>query len=368
MLTISSGGITATGQTISCGSLTASGEIQANGGIVGNLHGNIKLITDSIGTPSTRNPAPSYQPGRTVGFGFGELNNSTYCDYIHFNTWSEGGGGNQNLLAVKKNLYGMRIYQAGFGSTSVYSDYREVVLRDVTGTGTITATTFNATSDKRIKTNITDISGSSLDLLRKINPKEFTFIDTKEPRYGFVAQEVRQHIPRSVKLTTDYIPSVYENAFVKGNTITLINKSTTDISNCKLKLRDISNGEIIVNVSKIKDKKTFTINKDISQNKLQYMDIYGNNLDKHITNGKVVYKRGSDVYIGEVKQGIFVYGIEVNDFHSINHDAIWTVAVGATKEMDVQLQEARQTIKSLEERISAIERLLLRSGSGNLGS
>jgi hypothetical protein len=365
-ITISSGGITATGQAISCGSLTASGEITATGGIVGNLHGNIKLITDSIGTPSTRNPAPSYQPGRTVGFGFGELNNSTYCDYIHFNTWSEGGGGNQNLLAVKKNLYGMRIYQAGFGSTSVYSDFREVVLRDVTGTGTITATTFNATSDKRIKANITDISGSSLDILRKINPKEFTFIDTKEPRYGFIAQEVRQHIPRSVKLTTDYIPSVYENAFVKGNTITLINKSTTDISNCKLKLRDISNGEIIVNVAHIKDNKTFTINQDISQNKLQYMDIYGNNLDKQINNGKVVYKRGSEIYTGEVKQGLFVYGIEVNDFHSINHDTIWTVAVGATKEMDVQLQEARQTIKSLEERISAIERLLLRSGAGNL--
>jgi hypothetical protein len=85
-----------------------------------------------------------------------------------------------------------------------------------------------------------------------------------------------------------------------------------------------------------------------------------------ITNGKVVYKRGSEIYTGEVKQGLFVYGIEVNDFHSINHDTIWTVAVGATKEMDVQLQEARQTIKSLEERISAIERLLLRSGAGNL--
>ena len=260
----------------------------------------------------------------------------------------------------------MRIYQAGFGSTSTYSDFREVVLRDVTGTGTITATTFNALSDRRIKANITDISGSSLDLLRKINPKEFTFIDTKEPRYGFIAQEVRQHMPRSITLTTDYIPSVYENAFVKGNTITLINKSTIDISNCKLKLRDISNCEIIVNVSKIKDKKKFTINEDISQNKLQYMDIYGNNLDKQITNGKVVYKRGLDVYSGEVKQGIFVYGIEVNDFHSINHDTIWTVAVGATKEMDVQLQEARQTIKSLEERISTIERFLFGSGNQRL--
>ena len=227
-------------------------------------------------------------------------------------------------------------------------------------TGTTTSTTFNASSDKRIKTNITDISGSSLDILRKIKPREYTMIDTKKPRYGFIAQEVKQHILRAVELSTDYIPSVYENAFVKGNTITLINKSTTDISNCKLKLRDISNDDIIVNVAHIQDDKTFYTNEDISQNKLQYMDIYGNHLDKQINNGKVVYKIGSDVYTGEVKQGLFVYGIQVNDFHSINHDTIWTVAVGATQEMDVQLQEARQTIKSLEERISAIERLLLR--------
>jgi hypothetical protein len=221
--------------------------------------------------------------------------------------------------------------------------------------GTVTALTFNANSDKRIKQNITDISGSSLELLRKLKPREYTIIDTNEERYGFVAQEVRQHIPRSVKLSTNFIPSIYENAFVDGNKITLINKSTTDVSCCKLKLRNNTGGEVNVNVTKIHDNKTFTIDTDISSN-IFCMDTYGNKLDKHANNGTTTYMLGSQIYTSEVKEGIFVYGIEIDDFHNINHDTIWTIAAGATQELDSQLQEARQTIRTLEERIAAIER------------
>ena len=223
--------------------------------------------------------------------------------------------------------------------------------------GTLNATTFNASSDERIKQNITDISGSSLEVLRKLKPREYTITDTNEQRYGFVAQEVRQHIPRSVKLSTNFIPSVYENAFVDGNKITLMNKSTTDISYCKLKLRDKNDGEVSVNVTTIHDNKTFTIDTDISSN-IFCMDTYGNKLDKHTKNGTTTYMLGSQLYTGKVTQGIFVYGIQVDDFHSINHDSIWSIAVGATQEMDSQLQEARRTIRTLEERIAAIERRL----------
>jgi hypothetical protein len=232
-----------------------------------------------------------------------------------------------------------------------------VTTTGITVTGTANATTFNASSDERIKQNITDISGSSLDLLRKIKPREYTIIDTNEHRYGFVAQEVIQHIPRSVKLSTNFIPSVYENAFVDGNKITLINKSTTDISCCKLKLRNKDTGEVNVNVTKIHDNKTFTIDTDLSNN-IFSMDTYGNKLDKNTNNGVTTYMLGPEVYTGEVKQGIFIYGIEIADFHSINHDSIWTIAVGATQELDSQLKEARRTIRTLEERIAAIERRL----------
>jgi hypothetical protein len=228
----------------------------------------------------------------------------------------------------------------------------------LTVTYTVTANTFNANSDVRIKKDITDMnSQSSLDILRKIKPREYTMINGvgKESVYGFVAQEVKEIIPKSTHLVKDFIPSIYENAFVDKTKITLIYKTTTDISCCKLKLRDENGGDKIVNVTSIKDGKTFTIDTDISSN-IFYVDISGNKLDKNTDNGTTTYMLGSQVYIGDVKQGIFVYGIEVDDFHTINKDTIFTVSLSATQELDSQLQEARQTIRTLEERIAAIER------------
>jgi hypothetical protein len=227
--------------------------------------------------------------------------------------------------------------------------------------GTVTATTFNALSDQRIKVNITDIDLQSLDIIRQIRPREYKYIDdeNKDSVYGFVAQEIKKLIPKSVQTVTDFIPCVYENAFVDGNKITLINKTTTDISYCKLKLRNKDNSDTIVDVLQILDNKTFSIDTDISNN-IFCMDICGNTLDEYRKDGVTTYKRGSQVYTGEVKKGIFVYGSQVDDFHVINKDTIWTVTLSATKEIDAQLQEAKSRIAEQDIRIAELEQTVQR--------
>jgi hypothetical protein len=163
-----------------------------------------------------------------------------------------------------------------------------------------------------------------------------------------------------------FIPSIYETAFVSvsGNTITLINKTTTDISCCKLKLRDKNSQDIVVNVTSIQDNKTFIISKSISQS-ISCMDICGNYLDTDIRDGVTTYMRGSQIYTGEVKHGIFVYGSQVNDFHTINKDTIWTITLSATQEIDAQLQLAnsniaKQAIRMAEQdiRMAELERIV----------
>ena len=219
-------------------------------------------------------------------------------------------------------------------------------------TGSVTAVSYFATSDKRIKTNITDLNCPSLDIIRKIRPCEYNMIDGKgkDSVYGFVAQEIKELIPKSVQTVTEFIPSVYENAFVDGNKITLINKTTTDISCCKLKIRNKNGGDIIVDVTTIHDNKIFYINGDITQG-ISCMDICGTNLDEYTKDGATTYKRGSQVYTGEVKKGIFVYGIQVDDFHTLDKDTIWTVTLSATKELDTQLQLANSRIADLEQTV-----------------
>jgi hypothetical protein len=173
---------------------------------------------------------------------------------------------------------------------------------------------------------------------------------SKESVYGFVAQEINELIPKSVRMVTEFIPSVYENAFVDGNKITLINKTTTDISCYKLKLRNKDNSDVEVDITTIHDNKTFTIEGDITK-KIFCVDICGNTLDEYKKDGVTTYKRGSQVYTGEVKKGIFVYGIQVDDFHTIDKDTIWTVTLSATQELDKQLQHANTRIAELEQTV-----------------
>jgi serine acetyltransferase len=226
--------------------------------------------------------------------------------------------------------------------------------------GTVTALAFNAVSDVRTKTNINDLSNSGLETLRKLKPKEFSYIDgARDSVYGFIAQEIKDVIPKSVIIQPNYIPSIYEYAIVHvhadKNKITLINKNTSDMAGRKLKMHDMQNNEIIVNVMEVVDDKTFIIDKEISA-RLTHIDIDGNRLETKTIDGVVKYFKGSQEYDGEVQKGIFIYGIYVEDFHVLNKDTIWTVALIATQEMDTQLQEARQNIKTLEDRIMEIER------------
>ena len=117
-------------------------------------------------------------------------------------------------------------------------------------------------------------------------------------------------------------------------------------------MRNKDNGDIIVDVLHIRDNKTFYIDGDISNN-IFCMDICGNTLDEYTNDGVTTYKRGSLVYTGEVKKGIFVYGMQVDDFHTIDKDTIWTVTLSATQELDKQLQHANIRIAELEQTVQS---------------
>jgi hypothetical protein len=51
---------------------------------------------------------------------------------------------------------------------------------------------------------------------------------------------------------------------------------------------------------------------------------------------------------------IFVYGQEVNDFHNLNKDAIWTVATAALQEVDRQLQAEKAKVVNLETTLASV--------------
>jgi hypothetical protein len=206
---------------------------------------------------------------------------------------------------------------SGANNVTVSSSTNQITLYG--GNGQVSAASFNATSDQRIKTNIFEINTSfALDTLRKIEPVSFEYIDkttSSTPNWGFIAQQVQDVLDFTVQKQTNYIPNIFENVIINNNVITLIDKFTSDISLCntpiKIQLRDISDNLFYRTIDKILDSKSFTITEaiDASNNRL------------------------------------FLYGQEVDNYLSINKDSIFTITTAAAQQLDIELQQAKQTIR-----------------------
>lgn len=75
---------------------------------------------------------PTNVSGQRVATAFATYNNGTgtYADAIIFTTWIDPSGGNQNQVLFNKNNFGMRIFQGSQSSSTVPTDYRDVVLTE----------------------------------------------------------------------------------------------------------------------------------------------------------------------------------------------------------------------------------------------
>ena len=209
---------------------------------------------------------------------------------------------------------------------------------------------FYAASDRRIKTNIVDIEDdSALRDLRLLKPKTYTYTDVVKKGstlvYGFIAQEVKEVLNYASSYITETLPNVYELATFSGDILTLT-FNTADLSRDpsgtlfpKLKLKTREDKDEFVNILEIIDAHTLRVDKSLTD--------WGGEVD------------GDQIVPGN---RIFVYGQEVSDFHTLNKDAIWTVATAALQEVDRQLQAEKQktatmqtALDALLERVNALE-------------
>ena len=191
----------------------------------------------------------------------------------------------------------------------------------------ITTESFVAFSDRRIKQNIQDIQDdSALVLFRRLQPKTYQYKDVvrrgTETVYGFIAQEVHDLLPFAAKTITDAVPNLYTLSQVTGDTLTVdTSKLEYDASGQlfrKLKLFKEDNTEVFVQIL------------SVGSTTIQ--------IDQFLT-----------------EERVFVYGQEVNNFHTLNKDAIWTVASAALQEVDRQLQAEKEKTTTLQAQCTTIE-------------
>lgn len=209
------------------------------------------------------------------------------------------------------------------------------------------ASEFNAISDERVKTNISDVNDlSALNIIRQIQPKRYNYIDHitrgENPVWGFIAQQVESVLNYAVTTSEDFIPNIFELANLSENngiyTITLPNKLTSNtlassidgiITPIQLKIYTNNDGkEKHVTLKDIIDEHSFTINESLSEIEPVHDDI-----------------------TGETKLVTFVYGIKINNFKNLDKHAIFTMATAALQEVDRELQSTKERLTIVNQTI-----------------
>ena len=194
-------------------------------------------------------------------------------------------------------------------------------------------------SDKRIKENIREVDdGLALKQLRELPCVYYDYIDKKQKgeqsTIGFIAQDVMKVMPMAVSLQKDFIP----NEMRKLENISW--ETITDISGddkYKLTINDLD-------ISGNTKFRFFCSNEDLIEKQFEI-----ENLENELKS-----------FIFEEKwENVFLYGKEVDDFHTIDKQKIFAMAFSATQEIDrIQQNEKIKlatTEAKLEEQTTKLE-------------
>ena len=180
-------------------------------------------------------------------------------------------------------------------------------------------------SDIRIKKDIQDIvDDDALQKILSIQPKKYKYIDdvarnTSNYVYGFIAQQIKEVLPDAIDIKSQIIPNIFKKCEYTSNGIYYENTSNIQFS---------SNLDIDI------------ISLDGTRNVYKVQEYSSNyiKLDKEIQNSS----------------NVFLYGTEVNDFHTLNKDYIFTLNVCATQELHRIIQKQEERIQRLENIISSL--------------
>ena len=187
-------------------------------------------------------------------------------------------------------------------------------------------------SDIRIKENIIDVPDDlSLQKLRDISCSYYEYKDKlkrgHEQVIGFIAQQVKEHLPMAVTTVSNIIPNEMRN-------LQDISWNGTDMS-CDL-----------TDVSGIKY--CFYVSNDLSNNGEIRKEIIGNE-DNTFT-------------FDTSYNNVFCYGKEVDDFHILKKDKLFALNFSATQEIDRKVIALEEENKTLKERLEALEKRLSDAG------
>ena len=234
-------------------------------------------------------------------------------------------------------------------------DQYNITVMQLSGSAGLFVNGLSITSDSRIKKNIRDIDDNeALNKILLIQPKKYEYADInrkQETVIGFIAQQVYEVLPEAVDICKDFIPNIQEHFSCTSNIIRMPNTNDIEIGT-KIKVRYQVKKEV----------------ENIYSSNLDTSNIYSSNLEDEDTAEYI--DKGDDYVISKIfddyveldrdlpdTSNCYVYGTEVDDFHRLKKDRIFSLNVSATQELYKIIQNQQTTINDLISRIELIESL-----------
>jgi division protein CdvB (Snf7/Vps24/ESCRT-III family) len=212
----------------------------------------------------------------------------------------------------------------GAVAVSILAEYGIITKKSIMAFQNITA------SDARIK-NIIDLSDNQedLEILKKIEVTNYQMKDKvtwgEKVYKKVIAQQLESVYPEAIQKTTSFIPDIYilaekveQNPSKKELKITLPKKYEINVGE-KIQLIHPIKGEIQTEVIAVLGN-SFTINN------------WEHQTDK-----------------------IFVFGREVNDFRTVDYEALSTLSISATQQLAKKYELITNKMSALENKLQAIE-------------
>ncbi len=279
------------------GALTVTDKITTNSNWISGDGDDEGIFINSDGNIGIGTNSPTQ--GKLVISGVGDAQSFSNGTYGY---WSYNGSAtNQSSLS---------------GSYAIYTDQR------------IAAFVYHAISDERVK----DIQGFSdnaadLEILKKIKITNYQFKD--KIRNGditqkkVIAQQVAEVYPQAVTSnTTEIVPDIMQRAIINE-------KGWVETLHCNV-CTTIKKGDKVQIL--FDEKKELLEVKEVKENTFRVKPITDN--QSPIT--------------------IFVYGRQVNDFHTVDYEAISMLNVSATQQLAKENEDLKQQVQLLQEKVTQL--------------
>jgi len=215
--------------------------------------------------------------------------------------------------------------EASTGDTSGPYDFNSNAYQvSIIGAGLIYAKLYVGASDERIKKNIVEVNDDlALKKVRDISCCWYNYIDylssSSRKTIGFIAQQVKEHLPEAVQQITDFLPDIMKQIHTSWNETKMSSNDLQDVSGIKYR---------------------FYVNNVIDDNE-KMVELVGDE------NNCFTFK--------EKWENLFCYGKAVDDFHTLDKQKLFALNFSATQEIDRIQQYEKTKLEAAEAKIIALE-------------